>query len=65
MLYCQSWGSGPDLVLLHGWGMHGGVWDDTVEAFIDDWRVTVIDLPGHGRRQTGERAGPEIGRAHV
>ncbi|HNE00663.1 MAG TPA: pimeloyl-[acyl-carrier protein] methyl ester esterase, partial [Plasticicumulans sp.] len=48
MLYCQSWGSGPDLVLLHGWGMHGGVWDDTVEAFIDDWRVTVIDLPGHG-----------------
>ncbi|HNK33080.1 MAG TPA: pimeloyl-[acyl-carrier protein] methyl ester esterase, partial [Plasticicumulans sp.] len=32
MLYCQSWGSGPDLVLLHGWGMHGGVWDDTVEA---------------------------------
>lgn len=61
MLYCQSWGSGPDLVLLHGWGMHGGVWDDTVEAFIDDWRVTVIDLPGHGR--SGGRPGTLAGLA--
>ena len=40
---------GPDIVLLHGWGLHGGVWDDIVPALSVRHRVHVVDLPGHGR----------------
>ena len=48
-LYHQTLGHGPDVVLLHGWGMHSGIWKDVIEALIDRCRVTVLDLPGHGR----------------
>ena len=47
-LYCETVGSGPDLVLLHGWGMHGGIWAGIVERLGRRFRVHVIDLPGHG-----------------
>ena len=26
-LYMETQGQGPDLLLIHGWGLHGGVWD--------------------------------------
>lgn len=48
LLYHHTVGTGPDVVLLHGWGMHSGVWEDVVESLIDYYRVTVLDLPGHG-----------------
>lgn len=41
-------GSGPDIVLLHGWGLHGAVWDDVVPALAARHRVHVVELPGHG-----------------
>jgi pimeloyl-[acyl-carrier protein] methyl ester esterase len=41
-------GSGPDLVLLHGWGLHRAVWDDVVPALAMRHRVHAVDLPGHG-----------------
>lgn len=41
-------GQGPDLAMVHGWGMHSGVWRDFAEGFAKDFRVTLIDLPGHG-----------------
>ncbi len=47
-LYTTSSGSGPDLVLLHGWGMHSGVWDELATVLAKDYRVTLVDLPGHG-----------------
>lgn len=47
-LYVHTSGSGPDVVLVHGWGMHAGVWEDVAEALLDHYRVTVLDLPGHG-----------------
>ncbi|MGD2113274.1 MAG: pimeloyl-ACP methyl ester esterase BioH [Gammaproteobacteria bacterium] len=47
-LYTQTAGRGPALVLLHGWGLHGGVWDTFVPLLEDTFRVTRIDLPGHG-----------------
>lgn len=47
-LYRQTCGAGRDVVLLHGWGMHSGVWEDVVEELVDDYRVTLLDLPGHG-----------------
>ena len=48
-IYYEQSGHGPDLVLLHGWGSHGGVWTDVARALAGDFRVTVPDLPGHGR----------------
>ena len=47
-LHVASHGAGPDLVLLHGWGMHGGVWDEAVPMLAESMRVHVVDLPGHG-----------------
>jgi pimeloyl-[acyl-carrier protein] methyl ester esterase len=49
LLYSEQFGQGPDLVLIHGWGLHGGIWRPLVEALRDRYRLTVIDLPGHGR----------------
>ncbi len=47
-LFTQTQGSGPDVVLLHGWGLHGGIWDEVATALAPHHRVTRIDLPGHG-----------------
>jgi len=41
-------GQGPELVLLHGWGMHSGIWGGVVDALATDFRVNLVDLPGHG-----------------
>jgi pimeloyl-[acyl-carrier protein] methyl ester esterase len=35
--------------MLHGWAMHSGLWRDFAGRFADRFRVTLIDLPGHGR----------------
>lgn len=48
-LYTQTSGAGPDLVLIHGWGLHSGVWDNFVPLLEPHFRVTRVDLPGHGR----------------
>jgi pimeloyl-[acyl-carrier protein] methyl ester esterase len=48
-LYTQTSGTGPDLVLVHGWGLHGGIWDRFVPLLATNFRVTCVDLPGHGR----------------
>ncbi|HEY6546095.1 MAG TPA: pimeloyl-ACP methyl ester esterase BioH, partial [Dokdonella sp.] len=47
-LHVESVGSGPDLVLVHGWAMHGGVFASLVEKLLAHFRVHVVDLPGHG-----------------
>lgn len=52
-LHIRSCGEGPDLVMLHGWGMHGGVWEGVAGALSEQYRVHVVDLPGHGRSAPG------------
>jgi pimeloyl-[acyl-carrier protein] methyl ester esterase len=48
-LYVGQAGHGPDLVLIHGWGAHGGIWSELLAKLVDSFRVHVIDLPGLGR----------------
>jgi len=48
MLHIDSYGSGEPLLLIHGWGMHGGIWDGIVPQLAERHRVHVVDLPGHG-----------------
>lgn len=47
-LHVETTGSGPDLLLLHGWGLHGGVFDTVAPKLAKHFRVTRVDLPGHG-----------------
>lgn len=47
-MHIESTGSGPDLVLIHGWAMHGGVFAQLLERLVAHVRVHVVDLPGHG-----------------
>ena len=49
MLHVETAGSGPDLVLLHGWGLHSGAWTEVLPLLRESFRVHAIDLPGHGR----------------
>jgi pimeloyl-[acyl-carrier protein] methyl ester esterase len=47
-LYLESYGEGAPLLLIHGWGMHGGIWGDAVSQLARHFRVHCVDLPGHG-----------------
>jgi pimeloyl-[acyl-carrier protein] methyl ester esterase len=47
-LHVESAGSGPPLVLLHGWAMHSGLWMPTLPSLASRFRVHMVDLPGHG-----------------
>lgn len=48
-LYVETTGSGPDLVLLHGWGLHGGLFRPVIEPLARQFTLHLVDLPGHGR----------------
>ena len=47
-LHVERIGSGAPLLLIHGWGMHGGVWSDVAQRLAADFEVLSIDLPGNG-----------------
>ncbi|QIL21660.1 pimeloyl-ACP methyl ester esterase BioH [Thermomonas sp. HDW16] len=44
-------GSGPPLVLLHGWAMHGGIFAPLADALRERRTLHVVDLPGHGHNR--------------
>ena len=48
-LHVEIRGTGPDLVLLHGWALHGGMWGPWLDELARRARLHLIDLPGHGR----------------
>lgn len=47
-LHVEVTGQGRPLVMLHGWGMHGGIWGNIVPQLAQAFEVHVVDLPGHG-----------------
>lgn len=53
-LYVEVAGSGPPLVLLHGWAMHGGVFAPWLPLLQARHTVHVVDLPGHGHSRDCE-----------
>jgi pimeloyl-[acyl-carrier protein] methyl ester esterase len=58
MLHHQTVGNGDNIVLLHGWGQHSGIWSATDNNLLrhlsERYRVTTIDLPGHGHSHAGD-----------
>jgi len=47
-IWSETTGQGKDLVLIHGWGMNAAVWDGVLPDLERRFRVTRVDLPGHG-----------------
>lgn len=62
-LHYEMRGRGKDLVLLHGWGLNLGVWDDLSRALARRFRVIAIDLPGHGRSDWDPKAATPAAQA--
>ena len=54
-LHVNSTGNGEPLVMLHGWGMHGGIWGSAAEQLAQHYRVHCVDMPGYGySKEKGE-----------
>lgn len=53
-LHVQTLGQGPDLVMLHGWAMHSGIWNSICDQLAMHFRLHLVDLPGHGQSSRWE-----------
>lgn len=65
-MHIEVVGDGPPLVLVHGWGLHGGVFAPLVDRLSGAHELHLVDLPGHGHSRdsalplTLEACVPEI-----
>jgi 2-succinyl-6-hydroxy-2,4-cyclohexadiene-1-carboxylate synthase len=48
LLHTATTGSGPRLVLAHGFTQTGGIWGPMADDLAADHQVVAVDLPGHG-----------------
>lgn len=55
-MFIKQIGQGPDLVMLHGWSMHCGVWRPLTELLATQYTMYLVDLPGHGQSDWQEGA---------
>lgn len=53
---CADSDNAPELVLLHGWGLSGIIWQEWLPLLQPHCQVTVIDLPGFGGSEPFEQA---------
>lgn len=51
MKIIQTLGQGPVINMLHGWGMHAGIFRIWANELSTDFTLNLIDLPGHGQNQ--------------
>jgi pimeloyl-ACP methyl ester carboxylesterase len=52
-LFAMTMGAGPDVVLLHPTPIHHAFWLPVAEQLADRYRLTLIDLRGHGQSSAG------------
>jgi pimeloyl-[acyl-carrier protein] methyl ester esterase len=62
-------------VLLHGWAMHSGIWGSVRDSLAQQFRLHLVDLPGHGLSPASEpgtlessgrdRCGDSAGKLHA
>jgi pimeloyl-[acyl-carrier protein] methyl ester esterase len=50
-IHIEVIGTGPNLVLIHGWGMNGSVWHPLVKRLSKNFTLHIVDLPGMGFSQ--------------
>jgi len=53
-MHIETVGQGPDLVLIHGWALHRGVFAPLVARLSGRFRLHLVDLPGHGHSRDEE-----------
>ncbi len=53
MLTVTESGDGRPLVLLHGWGLHSGVWKSILPELNKQFHCYAVDMLGHGESQAG------------
>ena len=59
-----TWGDGPTVYLVHGWGSAGGRLAAFVGPLVEaGHRVVTYDAPGHGASGRGRSSAPEFARA--
>jgi pimeloyl-ACP methyl ester carboxylesterase len=57
-------GSGPDVVAIHGWPLHSGTFRALLPRLVDRFSVHLFDLPGAGKTEWNGRVGfPENAQA--
>ncbi|HVT33115.1 MAG TPA: pimeloyl-ACP methyl ester esterase BioH [Rhodanobacteraceae bacterium] len=47
-MHIETAGAGPDLVMIHGWAMHAGIFAPLTRLLAPRFRLHLVDLPGHG-----------------
>jgi pimeloyl-[acyl-carrier protein] methyl ester esterase len=50
--HVEVMGKGHPLVLIHGWGMHSGIWQSLVKRLSKNYMLHIVDLPGMGESPT-------------
>jgi pimeloyl-ACP methyl ester carboxylesterase len=55
-MFYEEIGSGRPLVMIHGLGGSARSWDRVSPALAEKRRLILLDLPGHGRSQSGSAA---------
>ena len=56
----EAHGQGPAVLLTHGFGATGRMWDEQIEEFTGRYRLIAWDLPGHGESRFPKRTiGPD------
>ncbi|MFM2481756.1 pimeloyl-ACP methyl ester esterase BioH [Celerinatantimonas sp. YJH-8] len=53
-LHVEQRGSGPNLILLHGWGMNSAIWESVANRLAERFSLYLVDLPGYGLSQPAE-----------
>jgi pimeloyl-ACP methyl ester carboxylesterase len=62
-IYYESHGSGPAILLSHGYGATCRMWDGQIAAFADRYRLILWDMRGHGL--SGDPADPALYSAEL
>ena len=63
-LACWRWGTGPLVMLTHGWGSRAGRWSSLIPLLLESGLSAVaFDAPAHGRSSGNTASMPEFARA--
>jgi pimeloyl-[acyl-carrier protein] methyl ester esterase len=47
-MWIERCGYGPPLLMVHGWAMHGGIFQPLRDVLAQRFTLHIVDLPGHG-----------------
>lgn len=53
-VFVRSMGQGPVVMLVHGFGEDGTIWDKQAEFLKNDFKLIIPDLPGCGRSESAD-----------